>query len=137
MEILGSIIKWMKMGNVIVLSMAMMVIITIAAWMTIPGGISRAVAQEADSAEVVAEEHGSTTGAPPSVWGLGLLAAAISTCVSAVAAGVAVSIVGSAAMSAVAEKPEVMGRSIIFVGLAEGIAIYGLIISIMILGKLG
>jgi len=39
-------------------------------------------------------------------------------------------------MGAVAERPEVMGRSIIFVGLAEGIAIYGLIISIMILSKL-
>ena len=74
--------------------------------------------------------------APQSAFGLGLLAAAISTSVSAIAAGIAVSIVGSAAMGAVAEKPEVMGRSIIFVGLAEGIAIYGLIISIMILGKL-
>ena len=73
---------------------------------------------------------------PESAWGLGLLAAAISTSISAIAAGVAVAIVGSAAMGAVAERPEVMGRSIIFVGLAEGIAIYGLIISIMILSKL-
>jgi V/A-type H+-transporting ATPase subunit K len=67
---------------------------------------------------------------------LGLIAAALSTGLSAVAAGIAVAIVGSAAMGAVAERPEVMGRSIIFVGLAEGIAIYGLIISIMILGKI-
>jgi V/A-type H+-transporting ATPase subunit K len=43
---------------------------------------------------------------------------------------------GAAAMGAVAEKPEMAGRALIFVGLAEGIAIYGLIIAIMILGRL-
>jgi V/A-type H+-transporting ATPase subunit K len=44
--------------------------------------------------------------------------------------------VGAAALGAIAERPEIMGRAIIFVGLAEGIAIYGLIMSILILGKL-
>ena len=82
------------------------------------------------------EEGGEKKVPESTAFGLGLIAAAISTSVSAIAAGIAVSIVGSAAMGAVAEKPEIMGRSIIFVGLAEGIAIYGLIISIMILGKL-
>ncbi len=48
----------------------------------------------------------------------------------------AVAVVGAAAMGAVAEKPETAGRALIFVGLAEGIAIYGLIIAIMILGRL-
>jgi V/A-type H+-transporting ATPase subunit K len=43
---------------------------------------------------------------------------------------------GGAAMGAVAEKPETAGRALVFVGLAEGIAIYGLIIAIMILGRL-
>ena len=41
-----------------------------------------------------------------------------------------------AAMGAVAEKPETAGRALVFVGLAEGIAIYGLIVAIMILGYL-
>jgi V/A-type H+-transporting ATPase subunit K len=41
--------------------------------------------------------------------------------------------VGSAAMGAVAERPELMGRSLIYVGLAEGIAIYGVVVAIMIL----
>ena len=63
------------------------------------------------------------------------LAAGISAGVSALAAGIAVAYTGSAAIGAMAEKPETAGRSIIFVGLAEGIAIYGLIIAIMILGK--
>jgi V/A-type H+-transporting ATPase subunit K len=38
-------------------------------------------------------------------------------------------------MGAIGEKPELAGRALIFVGLAEGIAIYGLIIAIMILGR--
>jgi V/A-type H+-transporting ATPase subunit K len=49
---------------------------------------------------------------------------------------VAVAYVGSAALGAVGEKPELAARALIYVGLAEGIAIYGLIISIMILGKI-
>ena len=43
-------------------------------------------------------------------------------------------IAGAAAIGAVAEKPELLGRTLIFVGLAEGIAIYGLIIAFMVLG---
>jgi F0F1-type ATP synthase membrane subunit c/vacuolar-type H+-ATPase subunit K len=69
--------------------------------------------------------------------GWGYIAAALSTGIAALGAGVAVSGVGSAAMGAISERPELLGRSLIFVGLAEGIAIYGLIISIMILGRLG
>ncbi|MFC1714802.1 ATP synthase subunit C [Candidatus Poribacteria bacterium] len=135
MKILASLIKWIKMGNIVLVTSTMLVAITIVGWMAVSGGVSEAEAQETDDTEVTETAH--TTGkAPDSAWGLALMAAAISTSVSAIAAGIAVSVVGSAAMGAVAEKPEVMGRSIIFVGLAEGIAIYGLIISIMILGKL-
>jgi V/A-type H+-transporting ATPase subunit K len=54
---------------------------------------------------------------------------------SSLAAGIAVAYVGAAAVGAMAEKPELAGRALIYVGLAEGIAIYGLIIAIMILGK--
>ena len=134
MRFLTSLIRWMKTGNIALASLTMMAIITVSAWMML-NETGQVVAQETGTEEKV--EGVATAGrAPESVWGLGLLAAAISTSVSAIAAGIAVSIVGSAAMGAVAEKPEVMGRSIIFVGLAEGIAIYGLIISIMILGKL-
>ena len=45
--------------------------------------------------------------------------------------------VGTAAVGALAEKPELFGRLLIFIGLAEGIAIYGLIVSILILNRLG
>ena len=63
------------------------------------------------------------------------LAAAISTGLAAIGAGVAVASTGSAAVGAIAERPESFGRALIFVGLAEGIAIYGLIISFMILNR--
>jgi V/A-type H+-transporting ATPase subunit K len=63
------------------------------------------------------------------------ITAAVATGLSALAGGIAVAYVGAAAVGAVSEKPEVAGRTLIFVGLAEGIAIYGLITAIMILGK--
>jgi len=69
--------------------------------------------------------------------GYAFLAAAISTALAALGAGFAVAKVGAAAIGALAEKPELFGRLLIFVGLAEGIAIYGLIVSILILNRLG
>jgi V/A-type H+/Na+-transporting ATPase subunit K len=63
------------------------------------------------------------------------LAASISTGVACIGAGIAVASTGAAAIGVIAEKPESFGRSLIFVGMAEGIAIYGLIISFMILNR--
>jgi len=69
-------------------------------------------------------------------WSFGLLGAALATGMSSLGAGFAVAKVGTAAVGALAEKPELFGRLLIFVGLAEGIAIYGLIVSILILNRL-
>ena len=63
------------------------------------------------------------------------LAAGLSTGLAAIGAGLAVSSTGAAAVGTIAEKPESFGRALIFVGLAEGIAIYGLIISFMLLNR--
>lgn len=63
------------------------------------------------------------------------LAAAIATGLGSIGAGLAVSSTGAAAVGAIAEKPESFGRALIFVGMAEGIAIYGLIISFMVLNR--
>jgi len=68
--------------------------------------------------------------------GLGYIAAALSTGLACLGAGYAVGVVGSAALGAVSEDPKILGKTLIFVGLAEGVAIYGLVISIMILGTL-
>ncbi len=61
------------------------------------------------------------------------LAAGVSTGLAALGAGVGVSGTGAAAIGAIAEKPEMLGRSLIFVGLAEGVAIYGLLIAFLVL----
>ena len=65
----------------------------------------------------------------------GAIAAAISTGLACLGAGYAVANTGAAAIGAIAEKPESFGRSLIFVGMAEGIAIYGLIIAFMVLPR--
>ncbi len=68
--------------------------------------------------------------------GMGFIAAAISTGLATIGAGYAVGAVGSSALGAVSEDPNILGKTLIYVGLAEGIAIYGLIISIIILSKI-
>lgn len=68
--------------------------------------------------------------------GLGYIAAALSTGMSCVGGGVAVASAASAALGAISEDSSVLGKSLIFVGLAEGVCLYGLIISFMILGTL-
>ena len=73
----------------------------------------------------------------PVVLQWGMMAAAISVAASALGAAYAVAQVGSAAVGALAEKPELLGRLLVMVGLAEGIAIYGLIVAILILNRLG
>lgn len=70
-----------------------------------------------------------------SASGLGFIAAALCTGLATIGAGYAVGAVGSSALGAVSEDPKILGKTLIFVGLAEGIAIYGLIISILILGR--
>ncbi len=68
--------------------------------------------------------------------GLGYIAAALVTGLSCVGGGIAVASAASAALGAISEDSSVLGKSLIFVGLAEGVCLYGLIISFMILGKL-
>ncbi|MDQ2087260.1 ATP synthase subunit C [Herbivorax sp. ANBcel31] len=80
--------------------------------------------------------QGSETVGAQEVNGLGLIAAALSTGLAAIGAGIAVAISSSAALGAISENSSLLGKTLIFVGLSEGIAIYGLIVSILILGRL-
>jgi len=82
----------------------------------------------AKSAEVQAEEV-----AAKAEIELGkFLAMALSVSICSVAAGYAVGKIGVAAIASASEKPEVFGKTIIFAGLAEGIAIYGLLVAFLI-----
>jgi V/A-type H+/Na+-transporting ATPase subunit K len=64
-----------------------------------------------------------------------LIGAAIAVTGSTIGAGIAVAYVGAAALAVMSERPDLFGRSMVIVGLAEGIAIYGLIIGIILIGK--
>ncbi|TMR90771.1 ATP synthase subunit C [Nonomuraea basaltis] len=64
-----------------------------------------------------------------------LLGAAIAVAGSCIGAGIAVAYTGAAALAAMSERPELFGRAIVIVGLAEGIAIYGLVVGIILIGR--
>ncbi len=64
-----------------------------------------------------------------------LIGAAIAVAGSSFGAAIAVAYTGSAALAAISERPEMFGRAMVIVGLAEGIAIYGLIVAIILIGK--
>ncbi|HET6795062.1 MAG TPA: ATP synthase subunit C [Acidimicrobiales bacterium] len=76
-----------------------------------------------------------TTGAGSSVGGQALIGAAIAVAGSSIGAAIAVAYTGSAALAAMSERPELFGRAMVIVGLAEGIAIYGLIVGVILIGK--
>ncbi|MFP4394701.1 MAG: ATP synthase subunit C [Anaerolineales bacterium] len=96
------------------------------ALMLVGVGLTWFFAPEMAAAAGMAQESSDNIYAP--------VAAAFAVSAGSISAGYAVSTVGSAAIGALAEKPEVFGRALIFVGLAEGVAIYGLIIAFIILG---
>jgi len=68
--------------------------------------------------------------------GLALIGIGIPTALATIGAGIAVSSVGAASLAVIAERPEVFGRTLVYLGLAEGIAIYGLVVTILMLGKI-
>ena len=77
-----------------------------------------------------AQRRGDVGAAPAALFG-----AAIAVAGSSIGAGIAVAYTGAAALAAMSERPEMFGRAMVIVGLAEGIAIYGLIIGILLIGK--
>lgn len=85
---------------------------------------------ETSTSETISEEGEKTSS------GVGLIAAALAIGLSAIGSGIAVAVVASSAVGAISENPSLLGKTVIFAGLAEGIAIYGLIIAIMILSKI-
>jgi V/A-type H+-transporting ATPase subunit K len=63
------------------------------------------------------------------------IGAAIAVAGSSIGAAFAVAYTGAAALAAISEKPEIFGRAMVIVGLAEGIAIYGLVIAVALLNR--
>lgn len=92
-------------------------------------GINDAMA----AADVAANAAGAT--AITEGMGLAFIGIALPTAFSTVGAGLAVGPIGAASLAAVSEKPEMFGRTLVYLGLAEGIAIYGLVLSILLLNR--
>ena len=78
---------------------------------------------------------GAVTATTTATDGSALIGAAIAVAGSSIGAAIAVAYTGSAALAAMSERPEQFGRAMVIVGLAEGIAIYGLVIGIILIGQ--
>jgi V/A-type H+-transporting ATPase subunit K len=111
-----SSVQWLRWVNAgLLLSAGVILVVTLTA------GPSSAAAAQAS------EPSGSASAA--------LLGAAIAVAGSSIGAAIAVAYTGSAALAAISERPELFGRAMVIVGLAEGIAIYGLIVAVILIGK--
>ena len=90
----------------------------------------RSVGNESSDAAAAA---GATASASSN--GQAFLGAAIAVAGSSIGAGIAVAYTGSAAIAAMSARAEMFGRAMVIVGLAEGIAIYGLVVAVILIGK--
>ena len=90
----------------------------------------------ANNTTTTSTQSSSQGSAGANAYGIGLLAAALVTGLSGIGGGIAVASSGPAAIAATSENPKAFGKSIIIVALGEGVALYGLFISLMIFGKL-
>lgn len=87
-----------------------------------------AAAEAADAAGLVTSDGFAT--------GMGYIAAALAVGLASIGGGIAVAASASSALGALSENESIFGKSLIFVGLAEGLALYGLLIGFMIISKL-
>ena len=92
-------------------------------FLTILGMVAAMFAQEAEAAASGAAAAGA----------IKYLAAAIAVGLACIAGGMAVGKIGAAAMGAMSENPELSGKALPFVGLAEGICLWGMLVGVLIL----
>ena len=101
--------------------------------------VSAAAADKAEPAEQTTasqSEEAQQPETPDNSKGLGLLSAALVTAISGIGGGIAVAAGAPAAIAATSENDKSFGKSLIFVALGESIALYGIVISILILNKI-
>ena len=80
-------------------------------------------------------QEAEAAGAAASAGAMKYLAAAIAVGLACIAGGMAVGKIGAAAMGAMSENPELSGKALHFVGLAEGICLWGMLVGVLILFK--
>ena len=113
-------------GVLVGLDVVLLLVSLVVLGLAVTGGAAQA---DPATAAAAAEQAGSS-----STWAA-LLGAAIAVAGSSIGAAIAVAYTGAAALAAMSERPELFGRAMVIVGLAEGIAIYGLIVAIILIGR--
>ncbi len=107
----------------------------IFALVLIAGGFSVSAVSGTDVAVSATDVAVAAASAVDPTKGLGMIAAALVTGLSGIGGGIAVAAAAPAAIGATSEDPKAFGKALIFVALGESIALYGLLVSIMILAK--
>ncbi len=110
---------------------ALVVVLAVSGVLAVGALVVFALAAHGGTAVVDAAQVTATSGGN---WAA-FLGAAVAVAGSSIGAGVAVAYTGAAALAALSERPELFGRAMVIVGLAEGIAIYGLIVAIILIGR--
>jgi V/A-type H+/Na+-transporting ATPase subunit K len=113
---------------------AMRLLLAVNALLLLAAAVLLVMAMNAEPSTAAAVPCAATAAAN-ATNGSALVGAAIAVAGSSIGAAIAVAYTGSAALAAMSERPELFGRAMVIVGLAEGIAIYGLIVSIILIGK--
>jgi V/A-type H+-transporting ATPase subunit K len=108
--------RWLLATNLLLLCGACAVVVTALSGSAQAAGPAQAAASQA-------------------VNGSALIGAAIAVAGASIGAAIAVAYTGAAALAALSERPEMFGRAMVIVGLAEGIAVYGLVVAILLIGK--
>ena len=121
--------------NVRKLIATVLVMLAVACFGTL-GAFAAGEDDTAAVAETTAVTETDETSAHNASLSIGLIAAALATGLAGIGGGIAVAAGAPAAIAANSENPKTFGKSLIFVALGESIALYGLVISIMILSKL-
>ncbi|MFG2302559.1 ATP synthase subunit C [Actinacidiphila glaucinigra] len=111
---------------------AVLRVITVMNLLLLVGAVALVVVALTDTP---AAASGMQTAAASSGNSAALIGAAVAVAGASIGAAIAVAYTGAAALAALSERPELFGRAIVVVGLAEGIAIYGLVVAILLIGK--
>ncbi len=90
----------------------------------------------ASEAQEATQQEESTAQTQSADKGLGLIAAALAVGIAGIGSGIAVAAGAPAAIGALTEDASTFGKSLVFVAMGEGMALYGMLISILILAEL-
>lgn len=130
-----SAVRLMVGFNAALAVVALAVFGVVLATSTPPAEASAPVETSSVTADILTQEQTEPSASGWSARSAALLGASIAVAGCGIGAAIGVAYTGAAALAAISERPEIFGRAMVIVGLAEGIAIYGLIVGIILIGQ--